>query len=103
MIDMVDPHSDASRVLGERIRAIRQQLGLSQEDVAELAEMHVTNVGKMERGQANPSLSTLISVAGALNVDPAALVKELTPEMIPGRTHKFTAADLIKERTRRQA
>jgi transcriptional regulator with XRE-family HTH domain len=99
---MTDPHSEAARILGERIRFTRQQLGLSQEDVSELAEMHVTNVGKIERGQANPSLSTLIALAGALNVDPAIWVKGLTPAMISGRTHKFTAADLIRERRRRQ-
>lgn len=37
--------------MGERVRSHRQELGLSQEDVADLAEMHVTNLGKIERGQ----------------------------------------------------
>lgn len=98
---MAEPHSEASRIVGERIRETRMARGLSQEDVAELAEMHVTNVGKIERGQANPSLLTLVSLAGSLNVDPGDLVVGLTVAMVPGRTHKFTAADLIREQKRR--
>ncbi|MEF2976405.1 helix-turn-helix domain-containing protein [Subtercola sp. YIM 133946] len=100
---MAEPHSEASRIVGERIRATRQQLGLSQEDVAEMSEMHVTNVGKIERGQTNPSLSTLVALAGALNADPGVWVAGLTAKMIPGRTHQVTAADLIRERRLRGA
>ncbi|MDF2443510.1 MAG: hypothetical protein JWR01_1713 [Subtercola sp.] len=100
---MAEPHSEAARLVGERMRETRQRLGLSQEDVAELAEMHVTNVGKIERGQTNPSLSTIVALAGAMNADPGVWVTGLTPDMIPGRTHKFTAADLIREQKRREA
>ncbi|QWT24686.1 helix-turn-helix domain-containing protein [Subtercola sp. PAMC28395] len=97
---MSEPQSEASRVVGERIRATRLKLGLSQEDIADLAEMHVTNVGKIERGQANPTLSTLVSLAGALNVDAAEWIANLTTAMLPERTHTVTAADLIRERHR---
>src|ERR1700710_28613 len=100
---MADPHSEASRIVGERIRDTRQKLGLSQEDVAELSEMHVTNVGKIERGQSNPSLSTLVALAAALNADPGAWLAGLTATMIPGRTHQVTAAELIRERKARGA
>ncbi|UFS58394.1 helix-turn-helix domain-containing protein [Subtercola endophyticus] len=100
---MADPHSEASRIVGERIRATRQKLGLSQEDVAELSEMHVTNVGKIERGQSNPSLSTLVALAAALNADPGVWVAGLTGAMIPGRTHQLSAAELIRERRLRGA
>ncbi|MCU1480011.1 MAG: family transcriptional regulator [Subtercola sp.] len=100
---MADPHSEASRIVGERIRATRQKLGLSQEDVAELSEMHVTNVGKIERGQSNPSLSTLVALAAAMNADPGGWVAGLTGAMIPGRTHQLSAAELIRERKLRGA
>ena len=75
-------------------------MGLSQEDIAELAEMHVTNVGKIERGQTNPTLSTLVSLAGAMNVDAADWIGKLTPAMVTGRSHQVTAADLIRARGR---
>ncbi|MDQ1581984.1 MAG: hypothetical protein QOF36_38 [Microbacteriaceae bacterium] len=98
---MAVPHSEAARILGERVRLSRQKLALSQEDVADLAEMHVTNLGKIERGQANPSLTTIVRVAAALNLDPAALLEGIGGEAIPDRSHRLTAADLIRERQRR--
>ncbi len=53
---MIEPLSPAARMFGDRIRLARVELGLSQEAVAELAQMHVTNFGKIERGTANPCL-----------------------------------------------
>lgn len=98
---MVTTHSAAARLLGERVRSVRLRLGLSQEDVADLADMHVTNLGKIERGQSNPSLTTLVRVAGVLNVDPAELVEGMTLDQVPQPTHQLTAADLIRERKAR--
>lgn len=99
---MAEPHSDAARVLGERVRGFRQGLALSQEDIADLAEMHVTNLGKIERGQANPSLTTIVRIAGVLSIDPAELVTGLAPKDLPARRHRLTAAELIRERQRRE-
>ncbi|MEA9983714.1 MULTISPECIES: helix-turn-helix domain-containing protein [Subtercola] len=96
-------HSEAARIVGERIRATRQQLGLSQEDLADLAEMHVTNVGKVERGQTNPSLSTLVALSGALNAELDGWVAGLTAAMIPGRTHRLSAAEFLREQASRRA
>jgi transcriptional regulator with XRE-family HTH domain len=95
-------HSEAARIAGERIRARRQELALSQEDVAHLAEMHVTNLGKIERGQANPSLTTLVRIAGALDSDPAVFIAGISADDLPGRLHQLTAADLIAERRRNE-
>lgn len=67
---MPQPHSEAARIVGEHIRDIRHRFALSQEDVANLSEMHVTNYGKIERGMANPSLTTIVRIATALDTDP---------------------------------
>jgi transcriptional regulator with XRE-family HTH domain len=98
---MPEPRFDAARVLGDRVRAIRTTLGLSQEDIGDLAGMHWTNIGKIERGQGNPSFSTLVRLAGVLGVDPAELVGGITPDQLPERQHLLTARDLIDERRRR--
>ncbi|MFC6355080.1 helix-turn-helix domain-containing protein [Luethyella okanaganae] len=98
---MVSAHSDAARLLGARVRESRLRLGLSQEDVADLAEIHVTNLGKIERGQANPSLTTIVRVAGVLDVDPGDLVRGIGLDHLPPRSHRLTAADLIRERKAR--
>jgi transcriptional regulator with XRE-family HTH domain len=52
---MREPHSQAAHLFGTRVRAARLALGLSQEKVAELAQIHVTNFGKIERGLCNPA------------------------------------------------
>ncbi|ARJ05647.1 transcriptional regulator [Cnuibacter physcomitrellae] len=99
---MSSAHSEAARLLGSRIREERQRFAINQMELAELAGLHFTNLGKIERGQANPSLHTILRIAGALNVDPARLVEGMTAEMLPDRPHKITVADLIKAREEAQ-
>lgn len=97
---MIATASDASALFGSRVRARRIELGISQEDAADLAEMHVSNYGKVERGLANPSLHTILRITTALNIDPAKLVGGLDADMVPERGHTVTAADLIKARAK---
>jgi transcriptional regulator with XRE-family HTH domain len=70
-------HAALAREFGSRVRALRESLGLSQEELADLASMHRTYIGHIERGEVNPSLSKLVDVADALGVDPAELVQGL--------------------------
>jgi transcriptional regulator with XRE-family HTH domain len=56
------------RELGIRVRQLRDEAGLSQERLAELAEMHRTYISSIERGQQNISLTILIRLATALEV-----------------------------------
>jgi transcriptional regulator with XRE-family HTH domain len=62
-------------VLGERIRDLRKQNEYSQEKLAELAEIHVNHVRRVELGQANPTYLVLVRIADALGVT----VQELLP------------------------
>ncbi len=78
-VDMAQPLSDATRELGERVRARRHKLGLSQEAFADTAGLHWTFVGQVERGQRNLSLHNLLKLADALGVDAGTLVKGLSP------------------------
>lgn len=90
--------SAAARVLGSRLRERRESLDLSQEDVAHMSAMHVSNYGKIERGLSNPSLHTLLRIASVLEVDPGILIAGLSGDMVTSRPHKLTAAELIKAR-----
>ena len=54
------------RRLGENIRAQRKQLGLRQERLAEKAELHPVYVGRVERGEENVSIDSLMRIAKAL-------------------------------------
>jgi len=58
---------------GERIRALRQLRRLSQEELAFRAGIHRTYLGGVERGERNPALKNINSLAEALNVTLAEL------------------------------
>ena len=75
---MPEPLSPATQLLGERIKARRNALGLSQEALAHQAGIHWTFLGQVERGRRNISLHNLLKIAGGLGVDPAVLVHGLT-------------------------
>lgn len=54
--------------IGQRVRDLRKQRNLSQEQLGELAGFHFSYIGGLERGQKNISLLNLDKVAQALNV-----------------------------------
>ena len=54
--------------LGRNVRRLRQQRGLTQEQLAFEAEIDLTYVGGIERGKRNPSLLVMARIADALSV-----------------------------------
>lgn len=54
--------------LGQRIRALRKQEGISQEELADRAELHWSYLARLERGELNPTLRNLVAVAAGLEV-----------------------------------
>lgn len=62
------------RKLGDAIRAERKSLGVSQEDFAELCELHRTYIGQVERGEKNISFVNILRIAHALRQKPSALL-----------------------------
>lgn len=58
-----------AKQLGIRIRQLRIQQGItSQEQLGELAGLHRTFVGRVERGETNVTLDTLYKLAAILEV-----------------------------------
>ena len=70
-------NSDPRIVFGRRIREIRSQRGLSQEKLAELADLHRNYVGGVERGERNVSLVNIVKLAHGLSVRPAKLIEPI--------------------------
>ena len=66
--------NETTRVFGERVRARRLELGLSQEAAAVRCGIHWTQLGKVERGQRSLRLETIVKIACGLDVDPGELV-----------------------------
>ncbi len=62
---------------GKRVRALRRQRGLSQEELAELAGLHRTYIGGIERGERNPTLTSMQRIARALKVSVRTLLEEV--------------------------
>jgi transcriptional regulator with XRE-family HTH domain len=60
--------NDPRTQLGNRIRSKRLQLGLSQERLAEKADLHWTYIGGVERGERNISLLNIVKISRALGV-----------------------------------
>ena len=55
--------------LGYKVRIIRMEKGLSQEKLAEAANLNRSFVGLLERGETNITIKNLEAVANALQVD----------------------------------
>ena len=65
--------------IGGRIRTIRLKNGMTQEQLAEAANLSVPYISHIERGFKRPSLETLMRVAGALHVTADCLLSGLQP------------------------
>lgn len=62
------PMNSTLEKFGARVREIRKGAGLSQEKLAELAELHRTYVSGVERGERNASLTSITRIANALDI-----------------------------------
>lgn len=60
--------------IGIKIRLLRTKLKLSQEKLAELADMNKNSIGAIERGESRPAIDTLEKIANALNIELKELV-----------------------------
>ncbi len=60
---------------GERVREIRVSKNLSQEQLADLASVHRTYIGMVERAEKNITLVNIEKVANGLNVNITELLK----------------------------
>lgn len=66
--------AQAKRIIAKRVRARRAELDLSQEGLAEKAELDVRHIQKIEAAESNATLETLCKVATALKMSLSELV-----------------------------
>jgi len=69
--------------LGQRILALREQRGMTQEDVASAIGKTDGYISQIENGSANPTLKVLEAIAKALNVELVVMLNEPIPSQLP--------------------
>ena len=62
------PSKEITQILAENIRAYRIAENISQEELADICNLHRTYIGSVERGERNVTLSTLETLSAALKV-----------------------------------
>lgn len=67
---------DWRTIVGMNVRKLRQQRGMTQEELAFEAKIDLTYVGGIERGRRNPSLLVMARIADALSVPLTRLMSE---------------------------
>jgi transcriptional regulator with XRE-family HTH domain len=60
--------NDYLKLFAQRVRTLREEQGLSQERLAEKANLHRTYIGMVERLERNPSLVCIYKIAKGLGV-----------------------------------
>jgi len=67
--------SNINLQFGKAVRRLRKKRGWSQEKLAELAGLHWTYIGRIERGRQNISLANVGKIARALKISVEKLFK----------------------------
>jgi len=86
---MAEPHSVAAKKVGQRIARLRHRASLSARALAECADLDLTHLQRVERGEANPTLMTLVQIAVALEVDAGELIEGITADELQKGRHPY--------------
>ena len=68
-------NNDPKEILAENLRRIRKEIGLSQEELADRANLHRTYISSIERAKRNLSLENIFLLAKALGIEAGDLLK----------------------------
>lgn len=83
---------DTAAKFGQRIRYFRKEKRLSQEQLAELCELHPTYIGQLERGEKNPTIETMLQLCKGLQLTPERLFENFPAEnnqSVPQRAYNL--------------
>lgn len=78
---------DPRVVLGQRLAEIRLKQSLTIQGLAAAGELDESNLRKIEKGQGNPTLATILKIAGVLEADVGELFAGLDPYGLTGKLY----------------
>ncbi len=91
--------SNVLEKIGKHIRTLRVQNKLSQQVLAERAEISYKYLGEIERGQVNLSVEILIKIAQSLHVNAGDLLNDIDDETKTIAKVKSIFSELSKKNT----
>jgi transcriptional regulator with XRE-family HTH domain len=84
---------------GLRVKELRDSKGMTQEDLADAADLFRTYISRIETGLANPTLTVIHALANAMNEPVESLLSAPTQSAIPAKT--FTQNPISRGRVNR--
>lgn len=72
---------DIRKIVGQRVRALREGKGWKQDELAHRSGLHVTYIGGIERGERNATIGSLAKVADAFGISVVELFAPATHEL----------------------
>lgn len=76
MSTLAVPKKKSKTAFGDRLRALREESGLTLADLSERAGMHLQSLSRLERGDRSPQWDTVVALAKALGCE----LEEFLPE-----------------------
>jgi len=68
--------SDDIKTFGENVRRLRKEQNLSMEELANLADIELSQIYRIETGKINPKLTTILQIAKGLEIESYLLLKK---------------------------
>ena len=93
----------ASRIIGQRIAALRREAGLTQEELAERVGSSKNTISRVEMGHERASLQRLMEIADALKVDVREFFASLVDEGDPRDADIAEMVALLRRATPEEA
>lgn len=87
-----------TKSLGNRIQQLREECGLTQEELAAKTDISIKHISVLERGLKEPRLTTFLTIAEALGVTPNELLSAPSTESDYMSIISYKAAQLSEEK-----
>jgi transcriptional regulator with XRE-family HTH domain len=69
--------NDIAKLLGKRIKVLRVEKDLVQNELAQLTDRDPSYIGRIERGEINITMETFARIAAALDIKPSEILKKI--------------------------